>query len=67
MKLPNPEDCRKSIERRRREALAYADPNEWVSSSQAWETIAAMSERLREAQAERCRDDPSALPRAATE
>jgi hypothetical protein len=61
MKLPNPEDCRKSIERRRREALACADSNEWVSSSQIWETIAATSEKPREAQTSRSPNDPSVV------
>jgi hypothetical protein len=60
----DPEDCRKSAERCRREALAKGNSNEWVSFSQAWETIAAMSEGLRAAQADRGWGDPRARPRA---
>jgi hypothetical protein len=64
MRLPSPEDCRKSAERCRREALAKADSNEWVSFSRAWEAIAAMSERLRTAQADLRWGDLGARPRA---
>ena len=38
MTLPNPEDCRRSAERCRREALAGAGSNERVRFSQAWES-----------------------------
>jgi hypothetical protein len=64
VKPPNPEDCRKSAERCRREALAKAGSNEWVRISQAWEAVAAMSERLMAAQAGRGWGDPGARPRA---
>ena len=64
MKLANPEDCRKSAERCRRGALAEADSNERVGSSQAWEAIAAMSERLRAEQAGLRWDDLGVRPRA---
>jgi hypothetical protein len=59
-----PEDCRKSAERCRREAPAKANSSEWVGFSQAWESIAAMSERLRAAQADRGWGDLGARPRA---
>ena len=66
MKIPSPGDRRKSAERRRREAVAYADSNEWVNCSQAWETIVAKSGRLMATQADRRWDDPGARPLAAT-
>jgi hypothetical protein len=51
MSIFNADDCRRFAERCRRKAHTVADGNEWVRFSQAWETIAAMSERLMAANA----------------
>jgi len=42
----NPEGYRKAAERCCEQALSRENPDEWVSFSLTWESIAAMSERL---------------------
>ena len=42
----DPEGCRKTTERCRKQALSLGNSNEWVRFSLTWESIAAMSERL---------------------
>jgi hypothetical protein len=62
---PNLEYRLRSAERSRREALAGAGANERVRFSQRWETIAALSETLKAAQADRGCGGLGARPRAA--
>ena len=43
----DPESCRKAAERCREQAPSHENPDEWVRFSLAWQSIGAISERLR--------------------
>ena len=66
MRKLNPEDYRKSAVRCRQQALAVTDANGWVRFLQAWETVAAMSERLMATGLDRGARDRGAGPPAVT-